>query len=147
MTSDNDPTWRAATIDVKPLPKRRTVLAVLSPEELARKPIKPKAAFVVKAAQRARAPDAVEATLDLHGLTEAAAHQALLAFIERVAARGARQVLVVTGKGAGLSGALRTNVPRWLEAAPQGRFVSQINVAPPSRGGDGAYIVRLKKPR
>jgi DNA-nicking Smr family endonuclease len=151
MSTDTDPTWRRATIDVKPLAKRRTVPNQLSAEELARKPIKPKPAFVIKANLRARTQGAFDAKIDLHGLTESAAHQTLLAFIDRAVLQGQRHVLVITGKGgktaAGLAGALRTNVPRWLDAAPQGRHVADITTAPQQQGGDGAYIIRLKKQR
>ncbi len=40
-----------------------------------------------------------EARLDLHGLTENAAHRALVTFLRGASARGLRLVIVVTGKG------------------------------------------------
>ena len=42
---------------------------------------------------------APDARIDLHGMTEAAAHRALLAFLAGAQARGLRLVLVITGKG------------------------------------------------
>jgi DNA-nicking Smr family endonuclease len=40
-----------------------------------------------------------EARIDLHGMTQAAAHPALSGFIMRARAEGKRLVLVITGKG------------------------------------------------
>ncbi|MFV2092961.1 MAG: Smr/MutS family protein, partial [Hyphomicrobiales bacterium] len=40
-----------------------------------------------------------DATVDLHGLTQARAHQRLIGFIREAQARGHRMVLVITGKG------------------------------------------------
>src|SRR5690606_2411396 len=42
---------------------------------------------------------AVDAVLDLHGLTQARAHSQLLSFLHGAQAAGHRVVLVVTGKG------------------------------------------------
>ena len=50
--------------------------------------------------QVARGKQAIDARLDLHGLTQAQAHSALLHFLRTAGARGARLVLVITGKGA-----------------------------------------------
>jgi DNA-nicking Smr family endonuclease len=43
----------------------------------------------------------IEARIDLHGLTTKRARSDLLAFLKRARANGLRQVLVITGKGAG----------------------------------------------
>ena len=43
---------------------------------------------------------AIDGALDLHGLTQAEAHQALRGFLRHSQARGARLVIIVTGKGA-----------------------------------------------
>ena len=42
---------------------------------------------------------AIDAALDLHGLTQAEAHQALRGFLRHSQTRGARLVIIVTGKG------------------------------------------------
>ena len=47
----------------------------------------------------ARGRGAIDAAIDLHGLTQAEAHQALRGFLRHSQARGARLVIVVTGKG------------------------------------------------
>ena len=48
----------------------------------------------------ARGRDPIDARIDLHGHTQKQAHAALLRFLQRAQADGARMVLVVTGKGA-----------------------------------------------
>ena len=47
----------------------------------------------------ARGKEAIDARIDLHGLTQAQAHSALLRFLRSAHARDARLVLVITGKG------------------------------------------------
>ena len=47
----------------------------------------------------ARGRGAIDAALDLHGMNQAEAHQALRGFLRHSQARGARLVIVVTGKG------------------------------------------------
>ena len=65
----------------------------------------------------ARGKETIDARLDLHGMTQAQAHSALLHFLRNAQTRGARLVLVITGKGArgeGERGVLRRQVPQWL---------------------------------
>lgn len=141
----NDGEWHQAVGDVKPLRKRTLAPRKLSDEELARKPIKPKAE---PAPPRAPARAAYDAKIDLHGLTESGAYPLLMDFVERERRRGARSLLVITGKGSGKSaGVLRANVPRWLDVEPIARYISAIELAPANLGGDGALLVRLKKPK
>lgn len=100
----------------------------------------------------ARGRRAADAAIDLHGMTQAEAHGALLSFLARAQAAGHRLVLVVTGKG-GLSGGagsaergiLRRMAPHWL-ALPQARaFVLGWTEAGPRQGGPGALYVRLRR--
>jgi len=91
------------------------------------------------------------AKLDLHGLTEAAAHRTLLAFVQAAHKRGDRLVLVVTGKG-GVSpdperrrGVLKHMVPRWLDEAPLARLIAEKRWAHIRHGGEGALYVYLRK--
>ena len=70
----------------------------------------------------ARGKQAIDARLDLHGLTQAQAHATLLHFLRNAQARDARLVLVITGKGARAEGerergVLRRHVPQWLGLA------------------------------
>jgi DNA-nicking Smr family endonuclease len=135
---DDDDIWQAVTAIVKPLKKKAVVTRVLTTEELAAKSMKFKSS-----PRQARVRSAYDAKIDLHGLTESAAHQAVLAFVKDCHQRGAQRLLVITGK----SGALRINVPRWLDVPPLSYAISGIDAAPVSLGGEGACIVRLKKPR
>ena len=97
-----------------------------------------------------------EARIDLHGMTQAEAHPALIGFILRSVAEGRRLVLVITGKGKLRDeapplpvrhGVLRHNVPQWLRMAPVGPHVLQVTQAHLRHGGDGAYYVYLRRPR
>jgi DNA-nicking Smr family endonuclease len=95
------------------------------------------------------------AKLDLHGLTESAAHGTLTTFLIAAHRRGDRLVLVVTGKGTASEsphllfehgrGVLRQMVPRWLEEAPMARIVADKRWAHRRHGGDGALYIYLRK--
>lgn len=85
------------------------------------------------------------AKLDLHGMTEPAAHGALTAFLLSAHRRGDRLALVVTGKGSGGAGVLRQMVPRWLEEAGMAKFIAEKRPAHRRHGGDGALYVYLRK--
>lgn len=101
----------------------------------------------VQRLQRGRLP--IEATLDLHGLGQAAAHQALDGFIGRSAALGRRCVLIVTGKGLGRedSGVLRRQVPHWLNQPELRSRILAFDYARPEHGGLGALYVLLRRRR
>lgn len=91
---------------------------------------------------------AIDATLDLHGMTQNAAHDMLIRFVERGATAGFRCVLIVTGKGLREgSGVLRAQVPRWLNEAGLRPYLLAIHRARPQHGGDGALYVLLKRKR
>jgi DNA-nicking Smr family endonuclease len=89
------------------------------------------------------------AKLDLHGMTEAAAHGALTAFVLSAHRRGDRLVLVVTGKGSAgaktASGVLKQMVPRWLDEAPMVKIIAEKRWAHRRHGGEGALYVYLRK--
>lgn len=89
----------------------------------------------------------IEGKIDLHGRTQAEAHDALQHFIERAFKAGKRQLLVITGKGMtqSKSGVLKSNVPRWLNEAPMRRLILAISQARPEHGGEGALYVLLKR--
>ena len=91
------------------------------------------------------------AKLDLHGMTEAAAHRALSAFVLAAHRRGDRLALIVTGKGGaskdGGRGVLKAMVPRWLEEAPMAKVIAEKRWAHIRHGGEGALYVYLRKPK
>lgn len=97
---------------------------------------------------------APQARIDLHGMTLAVAQPALTRFVLNSQASGLRLVLVITGKGreggpdAPLPvrpGALRHNVPIWLQMAPLNQLVLQVRPAHRRHGGEGAYYVYLRR--
>jgi DNA-nicking Smr family endonuclease len=91
----------------------------------------------------------VEATLDLHGMTQAEAHRALAAFVATSHEAGRRCVLVITGRGLGPSGpgVLKRSVPRWLEEPELRRLILAIAPAQPRHGGGGAAYLLLRRAR
>jgi len=102
----------------------------------------------------ARGRDAIDAALDLHGLTQAEAHQALRGFLRHSQARGLRLVIVVTGKGGPLDelgawpnerGVLRRLAPHWLRETDLRSVVLGFEEAGRAHGGSGALYVRLRR--
>lgn len=92
---------------------------------------------------------AIEASIDLHGLSQAHAHAALRAFLHRAWHAGQRAVIVVTGKGgrAGAPGVLRAEVPRWLNEPDLRPMVLSFSFARPRDGGEGALYILLRRHR
>ena len=100
----------------------------------------------------ARGQASIDATLDLHGMTQAEAQEALQRFLPSRAARGDRTVLIITGKGMrqvdgarGKPGVLRTMLPRWLGEPALSSLVAGWETASQAHGGGGAFYVRLKR--
>jgi DNA-nicking Smr family endonuclease len=97
----------------------------------------------------------IEAAMDLHGMNQAVAHDALQDFLRAAHQRGAKLVLVVTGKGrsrglgapAGESerGVLRRAVPLWLRSEALRGIVLGFEEAGLPHGGVGALYVRLRR--
>nr|WP_306264186.1 Smr/MutS family protein [Pararhizobium sp. IMCC3301] len=100
-----------------------------------------------------RGQNTLDATLDLHGLTQAAAHNRLIGFLHQAQAGGARYVLVITGKGkavnadTGERGILRRMVPIWLSGPELAALVAGYDEAATPHGGTGALYVRLRRKR
>ncbi len=91
---------------------------------------------------------AIEARLDLHGLTQDEAYGALRRFLLASYERERRCLLVITGKGTREgSGVLRGQVPRWLNEASLRPFILAFSYAQPRDGGEGALYVLLKRRR
>ena len=88
---------------------------------------------------------AIEARLDLHGLTQAEVHEALSRFIAGSHGAGRRCVLVITGRGRFSGGVLKEAVPRWLNEAGIRRHLLAIAPAQPQHGGSGALYVLLRR--
>jgi DNA-nicking Smr family endonuclease len=101
----------------------------------------------------ARGREPIDARIDLHGMTQHEAHAALLRFLHRAQANGAKTALVVTGKGKSAAhrdaaherGVLKRQVPLWL-ALPEFRpLIVGFDDAHVGHGGDGALYVRLRR--
>jgi DNA-nicking Smr family endonuclease len=103
-----------------------------------------------------------DARIDLHGMTEAVAHNRLLPFLRNARRNGARLVLVITGKGARkpdpyaafdlevesrARGVLKSMVPRWLREPEFAELIADHRSAHIRHGGGGALYVYLKKKR
>jgi len=101
--------------------------------------------------QLARGRAAIDARLDLHGMTQAQAHAALSRFLRRAQHEGAKFALVVTGKGMRSAdaerGVLRRQVPHWLRLPELREVVLGFEEAHVAHGGEGALYVRLRKRR
>jgi DNA-nicking Smr family endonuclease len=99
----------------------------------------------------ARGKDEIDGRLDLHGLTQSEAHAALFRFLRTASSRGARLVLVITGKGAraaeGERGVLKRQVPHWLGLPEFRALVIGFEDAHIAHGGEGALYVRVRRAR
>lgn len=101
----------------------------------------------------ARGAHDIDGRLDLHGFTQAEAYDALLHFLRGRQARGAKVILVITGKGArggdphGERGVLKRMVPLWLRLPEFRAFVIGFETAAIGHGGEGALYVTLRKGR
>jgi DNA-nicking Smr family endonuclease len=97
---------------------------------------------------------AIDGALDLHGLTQAEAHQALRGFLRHSQTRGARLVIIVTGKGGATDefsgwpnerGVLKRLTPQWLRESDLRSVVLGFEEAGRAHGGSGALYVRLRR--
>jgi DNA-nicking Smr family endonuclease len=172
--------WRKVAASVRPLPKKALPpLAPLAPAPVppSAVPAQPLVQFKPAEASRPgpqigsldqsterrirRGRMGVDGRLDLHGHTQAHAHIALMRFLSNQRARGARLVLIITGKGheardgqgerdrAGSQshGVLRRLVPIWLNGPGMAEHVVSTGEALPRHGGSGALYVYLRKVR
>ncbi len=105
----------------------------------------------------ARGREPIDARIDLHGLTQDRAHDALARFVRHAQARGAKLVLVITGKGSrdmgsrendafvGERGVLRRLVPLWLGLPEFRGAVIGFEPAHKTHGGEGALYIRIRR--
>ena len=92
-----------------------------------------------------------QASLDLHGMTLAAAERAVADFLDAAVTQDFRVVLIVTGKGARLEGGrvlggrIRAEFVGWLNRADNRSRVRGVRPAHPRHGGGGAFYVLLRR--
>lgn len=173
--------WKVATKDVVPLsPKRneipenqllensikdknpeilyREIFDVPAPKTAKKQQAKDVDARTASRLRRGQLP--IEARLDLHGMGQIHAYDALKDFILRAVAQRKRCLLVITGKGgrgkivddeADFSdeniGILRRKVPQWLNDPALSPHILQTQQAQPKDGGAGALYVLLRRVR
>lgn len=136
-------------------PRARSAPAPIAPPAPPRPAAPPPLAALGRKTKKriARGTHSIDGRLDLHGMTQAEAHDALFGFLRARQARGARVVLVITGKGArggddgGGRGVLKRMVPLWLGLPEFRGLVIGFEVAAVGHGGEGALYVSLRKVR
>ncbi len=135
-----------------PVPK---AIPIEHPKKPVAKPAAPPALAPIGRRDKARlgrGRQEIDARIDLHGMTQARAHRALLSFLQRAHADGAMFVLVITGKGRiggdeRETGVLRRQVPNWLELPEFRTIVVGYEQAHIAHGGAGAIYVRVRRVR
>jgi DNA-nicking Smr family endonuclease len=163
--------FRAAMAGVKPLKGQKAVRKDVLPRPKADGPLQPKERPLaalgptqsterVTASQKfdrdidralAKGKRRIDAKLDLHGLTLAAAERAVSTFITDSADQDRRVVLIVTGKGLRLEGGrvlggrIRAEFAGWLERPELRARVAGVRPAHPRHGGNGAFYVLLRR--
>jgi DNA-nicking Smr family endonuclease len=178
LSEDERALWETVTRAVAPLRRRKAKIkaiaeaeevAALSPAKPLRKTVTPPpptmpakpagppplAPLGRRMRQKlGRGTEAIDARIDLHGMTQADAHAALAHFLRRAQRDGARVVLVITGKGArpggdpnAERGVLKRQVPHWLESADLRPVVVGFESAGAGHGGAGALYVRVRRGR
>lgn len=98
----------------------------------------------------------IDGTLDLHGYNQERAHGLLNQFILASHERGARCLLIITGKGKRMfghqdedsqRGILRQKFPQWMSQPPLSDITVKFCPAAPHHGGSGAWYVYLRRTR
>ena len=157
LKSEERALWRETMRGVTPLRPERPEETIAPPpreSKSRRAPSSPKPAPPARAksiaaldrrtaARLKRGTLAIEARLDLHGMTQAEAHDALARFLARAQKHGSRAVLVITGK----SGVLHSAVPRWLAESDNRVRILAIRRAYAQHGGEGALYLVLRRKR
>jgi DNA-nicking Smr family endonuclease len=159
--------FSAAMADVKPLDGRRRLARAAAAVKITLPAAKPLPAKRTPTASDLSADDnsfdrdvaralsrgrlSPETTLDLHGMTLAAAERAVSRFLELANHRDFRVVLIVTGKGLReedgrlVGGRIRAEFIGWLNRADNRARVRSVRPAHPHHGGSGAFYVLLRR--
>lgn len=183
LTADETALWAHVTNHIQPLAKHRAVDQVQPTSKLAsaaapnssdeikiaapyiaqkneivqrnKNDLPPLAPLERRLRQRlSRGAHPIDAVIDLHGMRQTEAHEALRRFIYSAQTQGASVVLVVTGKGAsGVQdtgsgeerGVLRRTVPHWLRMPDLRPCVIGFEPAAQHHGGSGALYVRVRR--
>ena len=166
VTQSVTPLRPLESAEVEAAPEEAAVRPELRPQPEARAKILPSDAETTKPSapplaplgrrmrQRiARGGHPIGGRIDLHGLTQSEAHDALLRFLRTARERGSGIVLVITGKGGRGAdpererGVLRRQVPMWLKLPDFRELVIGFEPAHAAHGGEGALYVRVRRAR
>lgn len=178
LTSDEVALWAHVTRHVNPMPGQARVEPPPAPEPPVAAPtagsaqprqpekpapkspapaLTPLAPLERRLRQRlSRGNHPIDAVIDLHGMRQAEAHDALRGFLYRAQGQGHTVVLVVTGKGGGAvdrgglfeeRGVLRRIVPHWLRLPDLRTVVVGFEEAAQHHGGTGALYIRIRRQR
>ena len=82
--------------------------------------------------------------IDLHGFTLYSGRMVLNKHIVDCYEKNIRCILIITGKGFNNKGALKEEVPKWLNDKYLSKYLINFNQAPKIFGGEGALLVRIK---
>ena len=170
LTDDDEELWsrftksirplhpkKAAKAPARPAPKKRPQPQPRSPQQTSERPAPVPSAQMIDGAtarkmRRGKLP--VDGRIDLHGMRQNEAFEALSRFVQASHAMGRRCVLVITGKGRARArdgyeqpGVLRRKVPEWLQSGSIASLVVGFETAHVRDGGDGALYVLLRRKR
>lgn len=156
LVSEPPPSDAPSAVKASAKPAGKNGAVQLPPAKPAQQPLGPLERKVRTQLKRGIQP--IEGVIDLHGLRQDEAQNALTAFLYRRQQQGAKLVLVVTGKGsAGASshsdfhgderGVLRRMVPHWLHLPTLRPLIAGYDEADQRHGGSGALYIRLRKLR
>jgi DNA-nicking Smr family endonuclease len=159
---DGTALWKEYTKDVRPIaqkkvkeagpvkpPEKKRLSRILVPATPLLPPVKQSPELDARTESKLRRGKMeIEGRLDLHGFTEARAHEKLNVFLQMAFKAKKRCVLVITGKGkAEGTGVIKRNFPHWLSLPPLNDFILKHIQAAPKDGGAGAFYVYLKRQR
>ena len=119
------------------------MLRLPPPERTAEKPI-PQSLDVNRDKRTRRGRVDIDATIDLHDLTQSQARPALVRAVIRAYNQNFTTLLVITGKGLRGEGVLRRNFPEWISQVPIRPLIATYAPAHIKHGGGGAWYVFLK---
>ena len=170
FTNEDEELWSRYTKSVRPLhpkksvtsstgpgPKKKSQGAIRTVQPPKPNPVAAPARQMIDGAtsrklRRGKLP--VDGRIDLHGMRQNEAHEALTRFLHASYGRGRRCVLVITGKGRSEArdgyeqpGILRRKVPDWLQTGSVAPLIVGFEPAHLRDGGDGALYVLLRRKR
>ena len=144
LTPEDHKLWELVTKDVTPLDQSSTPSYIMPPIPTKKQVVNNIVDFNEPNRSKNKNTNRYQAILDLHGMTRDEAHKALETFLCTQKIKGAKCVLVITGKGHGKGeglGILKRKVPLWIESSKIAKYSLP---AAPKDGGDGALYVYLK---